>query len=118
MTLIKMRRGTTEEWATENPILSPGEPGVDLETGEYRIGNGLVPWADLPSASGAAVAAEASAAAAADSAADAVGAVGNKIDKQGGVVFSSLVASGIGGADQAAAINAELRVGSSKRRSR
>lgn len=53
---IALRRGTTAQWATANPVLSAGEPGVDLTTGEQRIGNGTDPWSDLPSTGGGGVA--------------------------------------------------------------
>ena len=44
---VQLRRGTTAQWATANPVLSAGEPGVDLDTGDLRIGDGATPWADL-----------------------------------------------------------------------
>jgi hypothetical protein len=49
---FKLRRGTTAQWASANPILSEGEPGVDLSTGELKIGDGTKTWADLPGISG------------------------------------------------------------------
>jgi hypothetical protein len=45
---IALRRGTTAEWAAANPVLSAGEPGVDLDTGEQRIGDGATAWSALP----------------------------------------------------------------------
>ena len=45
---FQLRRGTTAEWADANPVLSAAEPGVDLDTGEQRIGDGVTAWADLP----------------------------------------------------------------------
>lgn len=48
MTTIKLRRGTTAQWATANPVLAAGEPGVDTTTGLLGIGNGTTAWADLP----------------------------------------------------------------------
>ena len=45
---VALRRGTAAEWATANPVLSAGEPGVDLDTGEQRIGDGVTAWSDLP----------------------------------------------------------------------
>ena len=47
--LIKFKRGTTAQWASLNPVLVAGEPGVDLDTGEVRVGDGVTAWADLPS---------------------------------------------------------------------
>lgn len=45
--LIRLRRGTTAEWASANPILRSGEPGVDLDTGEFKIGDGVTQWSGL-----------------------------------------------------------------------
>lgn len=45
---FQLRRGTTAQWAAANPVLAAGEPGVDLDTGEQRIGDGATAWADLP----------------------------------------------------------------------
>ncbi len=46
--LLRMRRDTTAGWEATNPVLSAGEPGVDLTTGEQRIGDGVTAWSDLP----------------------------------------------------------------------
>jgi hypothetical protein len=48
MTTIKLRRGTTDEWATANPVLAQGEPGYDLEAAVLKIGDGTSAWSDLP----------------------------------------------------------------------
>lgn len=45
--LIQVRRGTTAEWAAENPVLAAGEPGVDVDTGRFKVGDGVTPWEDL-----------------------------------------------------------------------
>lgn len=45
---ITLRRGTSAEWADANPILSAGEPGVDLDTGDLRVGDGVTAWSELP----------------------------------------------------------------------
>lgn len=47
-TEIRHRRGPAAEWATKNPILAAGEKGVDLDTGWFKLGNGVTPWNDLP----------------------------------------------------------------------
>ena len=46
---LQQRRGTTTEWEapTANPILAAGEIGVDLTTGQFRIGNGTSRWTSL-----------------------------------------------------------------------
>lgn len=42
-----LRRGTTSEWTSSNPILSLGEPGYDTTTGTLKIGDGLTQWLGL-----------------------------------------------------------------------
>jgi hypothetical protein len=46
---LQQRRGTTTEWEdpAANPILAAGEIGVDLTTGQFRIGNGTSRWTSL-----------------------------------------------------------------------
>lgn len=45
---IQIRRDTAANWASSNPILAQGEPGLDLTTDQIRIGDGTSNWADLP----------------------------------------------------------------------
>lgn len=45
---FQLRRGTAIQWATKNPILGEGEPGVELDTKTFKIGNGVDPWTALP----------------------------------------------------------------------
>ena len=47
-TLILLRRSTAEEWSTQNPVLSEGEPGVELDTFRLKVGDGATSWNDLP----------------------------------------------------------------------
>lgn len=49
---IQFRRGTAAEWTAANPILSQGEAGYEYDTGRFKVGNGLTPWATLPYSSG------------------------------------------------------------------
>lgn len=44
---IKVRRGSTTQWETADPILASGEPGWDLTVNELRFGNGVDHWSDL-----------------------------------------------------------------------
>lgn len=44
---LKLRRGTSTEWSTRNPILSAGEPGLNLTNGWFKLGNGTTRWNDL-----------------------------------------------------------------------
>lgn len=45
--LIKLRRGTATAWTSANPVLSSGEPGLETDTGQLRIGDGASVWAAL-----------------------------------------------------------------------
>lgn len=48
---IQLRRGSTAFWASENPILRLGEPGVEMHPGQpakLKIGDGNTPWNELP----------------------------------------------------------------------
>lgn len=46
---FQLRRATSVEWASKNPILRPGEPGVETNTGQMKIGNEACDrWNDLP----------------------------------------------------------------------
>ena len=45
--IIKLKRGKAESWALQNPVLQPGEPGFELDTGRLKIGNGVSSWIDL-----------------------------------------------------------------------
>ena len=47
-TLIDLRRGTSEEWVKENPILRFHEVGYDLTEHKIKRGDGRTPWSDLP----------------------------------------------------------------------
>lgn len=46
------RRGPGWLWAERNPVLGPGEPGVESDendlTLKFKIGNGVTPYNDLP----------------------------------------------------------------------
>lgn len=46
---FQLRRATSTEWYLKNPILQPGEPGVETDTGQLKVGNALcTPWNQLP----------------------------------------------------------------------
>lgn len=49
---IQLRRGTTQEATTVDPVLHAGEPGVETDTGRFKIGNGVDLWSELPYAGG------------------------------------------------------------------
>jgi hypothetical protein len=46
-TKIQVRRGTSSNWTTTNPILSEGEIGYETDTGKFKIGNGSSVWSAL-----------------------------------------------------------------------
>jgi hypothetical protein len=45
--LITLRAGQASDWTATNPILGPGEPGFELETGLMKVGDGTRAWNDL-----------------------------------------------------------------------
>lgn len=47
-TQIVLRVDTAANWADANPILGVGEPGYDETNNIFKIGNGILAWADLP----------------------------------------------------------------------
>lgn len=47
MSRIQHRRAATAEWEQVNPVLSPGEIGVDLTTMGIKVGDGVTAWLDL-----------------------------------------------------------------------
>ena len=46
-TKIQLRRDLSSNWASTNPILAQGEPGVELDTNNMKIGDGVTAWMDL-----------------------------------------------------------------------
>jgi hypothetical protein len=63
---IRIRHDDTAGWAAEDPILSLGEEGIDVDTGTRKVGDGVTTWSSLPDRLGD----EADARAAADAALD------------------------------------------------
>jgi hypothetical protein len=51
-TVIKLRRSTTSQWETTNPVLASGEPGFDTTLNKMKVGNGSSTWTALGYASG------------------------------------------------------------------
>lgn len=43
-TKIQLRRGTSSEWTTSNPILLNGELGFETDTKKFKIGDGVNSW--------------------------------------------------------------------------
>jgi hypothetical protein len=46
-TKIQMRRGTTSEWNSADPILSEGEIGYNSTLSSFKIGDGEAAWSEL-----------------------------------------------------------------------
>lgn len=44
---FRFRRGTAAQWIEVNPILEPGEPGLEMDTRKLKIGDGTTPWVTL-----------------------------------------------------------------------
>lgn len=44
---LKLRNGTASAWTLANPILSIGEPGVETDTGKFKIGDDVTAWNSL-----------------------------------------------------------------------
>ena len=49
---VQLRRGTASQWSTTNPLLAEGELGLELDTGRFKVGNGVGLWNALVYASG------------------------------------------------------------------
>jgi hypothetical protein len=45
---IQLRRDTSENWSSNNPVLSLGEPAVDTTELLFKIGDGTTNWNSLP----------------------------------------------------------------------
>jgi len=44
---IQLRRDTAANWQSVNPVLSIGEPAIEIDTGQVKIGNGVDAWNSL-----------------------------------------------------------------------
>lgn len=44
---ILLRNDTASNWTTENPVLSKGELGIEIDTNKFKIGDGVKTWAQL-----------------------------------------------------------------------
>jgi hypothetical protein len=49
---VQFRRGSASEWTSANPLLAEGEMGLELDTGRFKVGTGLLNWNALSYASG------------------------------------------------------------------
>jgi hypothetical protein len=46
-TIIQLRRGSAAAWASQNPVLSAGEFGLETDTYKMKMGNGSTAWESL-----------------------------------------------------------------------
>ena len=44
---ILLRRDSSTNWGSQNPVLLDGEPGYETDTGKLKIGNGTATWSTL-----------------------------------------------------------------------
>lgn len=44
---ILLRNDTAANWTTENPVLSKGEVGIEIDTNKFKIGDGVKTWSQL-----------------------------------------------------------------------
>jgi len=51
---IQLRRDHSTNWTRINPVLSDGEPGLEIDTNKVKYGDGSTAWRDLDYASGGA----------------------------------------------------------------
>ncbi len=45
--LIQVRRDSSTNWVSANPLLAQGEPGFETDTKKLKIGDGIVNWNSL-----------------------------------------------------------------------
>lgn len=45
---LQVKRGTSDKWNSQNPILKAGEIGYDSTNNLFKIGNGTANWKNLP----------------------------------------------------------------------
>ena len=48
MGVLQLKRATAERWLELNPVLAVGEPGFEYTTNKLKIGDGVLPWNELP----------------------------------------------------------------------
>jgi len=46
-TRMQQRRGTAQQWSDANPVLAEGEIGFEIDTDQFKIGDGDTQWDDL-----------------------------------------------------------------------
>lgn len=46
--IIQVRRDLAINWTTANPILAQGEQGLEMDTLQFKYGDGIRAWNSLP----------------------------------------------------------------------
>jgi hypothetical protein len=46
-TIIQLRRGTSGQWLSSDPVLAEGEIGLETDTEKFKIGDGSTSWSSL-----------------------------------------------------------------------
>jgi hypothetical protein len=44
---MQQRRGTATVWLNNDPILAPGEIGIESDTNKFKVGDGVTTWSNL-----------------------------------------------------------------------
>ena len=44
---LQLRRGSAAQWSAANPLLAEGEMAVELDTGKFKVGDGIRTWNQL-----------------------------------------------------------------------
>lgn len=47
-TRIQLRRDSGVNWTAHNPVLAVGEIGIEVDTGQFKIGDGVLSWDNAP----------------------------------------------------------------------
>jgi hypothetical protein len=45
---MQQRRGSSSQWTSINPVLAEGEIGFETDSQQFKIGDGVLPWSQLP----------------------------------------------------------------------
>lgn len=45
---MQQRRNSAANWTSDDPTLLVGEFGIEMDTGKFKIGDGLTAWTSLP----------------------------------------------------------------------
>ena len=44
---LYLRNDAAATWVEKNPVLAKGEPGVEVDTGKFKLGDGVTSWVGL-----------------------------------------------------------------------